>query len=180
MRKNGTQQNIRRTRRNVWTIALILAILLSLTLSLLGAHLRKLSGKEQNVIPLCCEGEQEIGRKGGESYIRMQERQAMRNGQTGWEIETSVDLFQTAYANKDGAFTVQSGDGEKIIAPGTANAYDFSLKNTTDMSMDYTMSVRSVFDFSNRELPMQVRLRSGDRWILGGRTHGCRPARCPT
>ncbi len=170
MRDNGSKQNIRHTGRNVWIVVLILAIILLITLALIGTLLGNVSGKDKNIIPLFYEGDREIVREGGLSYIRVEEIPELltQDDRVRWEINTAVDLFKTAYANEQGQITVESANGEKVIAPGTANEYEFSLKNTGNISLDYTMKLSSVFNFLDRELPVQVRLRSGDQWILGG------------
>ncbi len=170
MRDNGSKQNTRHTGRNVWIAALILLIILIITLALIGTLLSNLSGKDRNIIPLFYEGDREIVQEGGFSYIRVEETPELltQDDDVRWEINTAVDLFKTAYANELGEITVESADGEKVIAPGTSNEYEFSLKNTGNISLDYTMKLGSVFTLLNHEIPMQVRLRSGDRWILGG------------
>ncbi len=170
MSANDTKQNIRHTGRNVWIVALILVILLLLTLVLMGAILGGISGEDRNIIPLFYHGDREIVEREGWSYIRAEETPEMlaSDDQVRWETNTQVDLFKTAYANEQGVITVESADGKKVIAPGTSNDYEFSLKNTGNISLDYTMNLSSVFDFVDRKLPMEVRLRSGDRWILGG------------
>ncbi len=170
MRNNGSKQNIRRTGRNIWIVVLVLVIILMITLALMGTLLKDVSGKDWNIIPLFYEGDREIVQEGALSYIRVEETPEMlaQDDQVRWETNTMVDLFKAAYANDRGEITVESGDGEKVIAPGTSNHYEFSLKNTGNISMDYTMTLGSAFTFANRQLPIEIRLRSGGRWILGG------------
>ena len=170
MAEKDTKQNIRHTGRNIWILVLVLVILLLLSLTLMGAILGSLSNEDRNIIPLFYEGDREIVDRNGWSYIRAEDAPELlaEDDQVRWETNTRVDLFKTAYANEQGEITVESGDGEKVIAPGTANSYDFSLKNTGNISLDYTMKLGSVFRFLDREIPVEVRLRSGDRWILGG------------
>lgn len=177
MRDNGSKGNIRHTGRNIWIVVLVLVIILVITLALLAAFLGKLSGEDRNIIPLFYDGDREIVERNGWSYIRAEEDPDLeaRDDQVRWEVSTGVDLFKTAYANARGEITVESADGEKVIAPGTANTYEFSLKNTGNISLDYTMRLDSVFTLLKQELPMQVRLRSGTRWILGGEDDWLRP-----
>ena len=176
MRDNDSKQNIRHTGR-IWIIVLILVMILMITLALIGAILRGLSDGDRNIIPLFYSGDREIVQKGALSYIRWEETPEMlaHDGQVNWETNTKVDLFKAAYANDQGEITVESGDGKKVIAPGTSNEYEFSLKNTGNISLDYAMTLGSVFTFTNRELPMEIRLRSGDRWVLGGDHAWARP-----
>ncbi len=177
MDDHTSKQNTRRSRWNIWVVVLVLEIVLLLTMTPIGAFLGELSGRDRNIIPLFYEGDREIVQEGGFSYIRVREAPglAVQDGQARWEVDTQVDLFKTAYANGRGEVTVESGDGGKVIAPGTSNEYRFSLKNTGNISLDYNMRLDSVFTLSERELPVQVRLRSGDRWILGGENDWVRP-----
>jgi len=172
MNDNGSKQNIRHTGRNIWIVVLILMIILIITLALMGALLGKLSGKDGNIIPLFGKT-----REDGASSTQAEEAPelVLQDGEAGWDADTSVDLFKAAYANRQGAITVQSADGGKVIAPGTANSYEFSLKNTGNISLDYTMRLDSAFTLTDRQLPVQVRLRSGDRWIFGGQNVWARP-----
>ncbi len=177
MRDNDSKQNIRHTGRNIWIVVLVLVMILIITLTLIGAILGGLSGGDRNIIPLFYDGDREILKQQGWSYIRVEQTPEMlaQDARVSWETNTRVDLFKTAYANDQGQITVESGDGEKVIAPGTSNEYEFSLKNTGNISLDYAMTLGSVFTFTNRELPMEIRLRSGDRWILGGDRAWARP-----
>lgn len=169
MRDNGSKQNIRHTGRNIWIAVLILAIILIITLALIGAFLSGLSGRDRNTIPLT-----DASRESG--AIRSESPElTVRDGETPWTVGTSVDLFKTAYANGQGEVTAKSADGGKIIAPGTANAYEFSLKNTGGISLDYALRLDSAFTLADRELPVRVRLRSGERWLLGGADAWARP-----
>lgn len=84
-----------------------------------------------------------------------------------WETSTSVDLFKTAYANENGEITVVSSDGDKLIAPGTSNTYTFTLKNTGNISLDYTLNLSGVFQIENTYIPIQVRLHRGGTWLVG-------------
>lgn len=169
MGKNESKQNMRHIGRNIWIVVLFLLIGVMLTLMLLSPVLSRLTQSDRNIIPLLYHGDREIFDKDGFSYIRADEEPGMltydENAQ--WQINTDVDLFKAAYANDNGEITVESLSGDKIIAPGTSNEYEFSLKNTGNISLNYTMLLDSVFTLLNQDLPMQVRLRSGDRWILG-------------
>ncbi len=169
MAKNESKQNIRHTERNIWLVVLFLLIGVMLTLMLLGPVLSKLTKSDRNIIPLWYDGEREIFNKEGISYIRANaEPDMLTYDETAqWQINTDVDLFKNAYANDNGEITVQSLQGDKIIAPGTSHEYEFSLKNTGNISLDYTMRLDSVFTLLQHDLPMRVRIHSGDRWIVG-------------
>lgn len=84
-----------------------------------------------------------------------------------WETSTSVDLFKTAYTNENGEITVQSSNGDKLIAPGTSNDYTFTLKNTGNISLDYTLNMSCVFQMEHTDIPIQIRFRKGNTWLVG-------------
>ncbi|WP_165247617.1 hypothetical protein [Adlercreutzia sp. ZJ141] len=54
-----------------------------------------------------------------------------------WSTETQVDLFRSSYNN-----TVASADGDKLIAPGTTNRYDFTLRNNAEVPLGYEVSLK--------------------------------------
>ncbi|WP_165044517.1 hypothetical protein [Adlercreutzia sp. ZJ138] len=54
-----------------------------------------------------------------------------------WSTETQVDLFRSNYNN-----TVASADGDKLIAPGTTNRYDFTLRNNAEVPLGYEVSLK--------------------------------------
>ena len=45
-------------------------------------------------------------------------------------LEVSDELLQDAINNGSNNITVNTSDGDKLIAPGTTNKYSFTLKNT--------------------------------------------------
>jgi len=172
MSKQSSKQSTGYAGRNIWMIVLILMIILMISFTLIAPLLSGLSGNDRNIIPLFYTGDREIIGQGGWSYIRVEKIPEMitQDDQVRWEINTNVDLFKTTYANSQGKITVESAHGDKVIAPGTSNSYEFSLNNTGNISLDYTMRMDSVFTLLDHDLPMQVRLRSGDRWIIGSET----------
>ena len=91
-----------------------------------------------------------------------------------WDSETHVNLFRSGYGS-----TVKSGDGDKIIAPGTSNQYAFSVKNEGGLPLDYAISLEVKVVSEEKEsqkLPLEWRLLFGDGtmvsdWqIYNGRT----------
>jgi len=170
MGSNATKRNTKHTARNVWIIVLILVIILLFSYGLIASILGEKTKNDKNIIPLLYKGEREIVDEDGWSYIRVEEDPGIEasDDKVKWEANTSVDLFKNTYSNDSGEITVISDDEEKVIAPGTTNDYEFSLKNIGNVSLDYTMSLDSAFSLVDRELPIEVRLRCGDRWLVGG------------
>ena len=88
---------------------------------------------------------------------------------TVWGTNTQVDIFKTSYENGQGKITVASGNGDKIIAPGTENSYTFKLKNNFHVPMDYTVQVRAWCSPDGIDIPVICRLSRYDgTWIAGG------------
>lgn len=86
-----------------------------------------------------------------------------------WSTETNVDIFRLSYVNGEGVVTVNSDNGDKLIAPGTENAYTFRLKNTGNCAMDYTMTMEAYFSSAEWTIPVEVRMKSyNGSWLIGG------------
>lgn len=107
---------------------------------------------------------------GTTSYIAAQasERQGeqqMYDDILAWNSETQVDLFKDSY---DG--TVKSDDEEKVIAPGTSNFYNFTLKNNVDFPLDYSISLEVGTYLGEQDhyasIPLEWRLLAGDKTVL--------------
>ncbi len=82
-----------------------------------------------------------------------------------WSSETHVDLFKSDYGG-----TVKSSKGEKIIAPGTSNLYNFTLKNNGNIPLDYDISLE-VGTYLGEEktysdIPLEWRLLAGDGKVI--------------
>lgn len=153
----------------IWLTVLILLIIILLSLFWLAPLLWGVSDPNGKVIPLLYDGNQEIVNKGTLQYMAAEEDPGMitHDDKVEWDIETDVDLFKSEYLGLDGSVTVRSDNGDKLIAPGTTNDYRFTLKNTGNISLDYRMELASLFTLRNHDLPIRVRLSSGDRWIIG-------------
>ena len=88
---------------------------------------------------------------------------------TIWGTNTKVDIFRTSYENGQHNITVASGNGDKIIAPGTENSYTFKLKNSISVPMDYTVTVNAWFTPDDVSIPVTCRLSRYDgHWVAGG------------
>lgn len=77
-----------------------------------------------------------------------------------WSSETHVDLFRNSYNG-----TVGSAGGEKVIAPGTSNFYAFTLKNSGNIPLDYTISLEVETHLGGQAagsaVPLEWRLLTG-------------------
>lgn len=89
---------------------------------------------------------------------------------TVWSTNTQVEIFRVSYVNGEQVITVNSGNGDKTIAPGTENSYTFKLKNTGNAALDYTATVDAYFTPADIEIPITGRLNRYDgTWIIGGK-----------
>lgn len=84
-----------------------------------------------------------------------------------WQTETEVAIFKASYENAEGAVTVQSADGSHVIAPGTANDYTFTLKNTGKTAANYKVWVETKASAELSALPLQARMSGHKGWLLG-------------
>lgn len=90
---------------------------------------------------------------------------------TVWGTSTEVDIFRTSYENGAHTVTVASGRGDKVIAPGTENAYTFKLKNSLTVPVDYTVTVNAWFTPDDVQIPVTCRLSRYDgHWVAGNDT----------
>jgi len=85
-----------------------------------------------------------------------------------WQTQTEIELFNISYQNGEQNITVESNNGEQIIAPGTNCTYVFKLKNTGNVNLDYTVDLDAFFTPGQVKIPVNSRLlRYDGRWIVG-------------
>ena len=179
-RQNAAVSNKRRLTFGVFALCLLLLCGIVVTTALLGEGIGRFSGKEANVIPLVPaqsespadikqETQPQLAAEAGSHTVGQQgeyrgEMQVYDDKQA-WSSETQVDLFRDSYND-----TAKSGDGEKIIAPGTSNFYSFTLKNNGGIPLDYTISLKvdaySEGQAANSDVPLEWRLLSGDGTVV--------------
>lgn len=89
---------------------------------------------------------------------------------TVWTTNTKVDIFRISYVNGAQEITVNSDNGDKLIAPGTENSYTFKLKNTGNVPLTYTVELEAYITPANLYIPLWGRLNRYDgTWIVGSR-----------
>ena len=153
----------------VWLAVFLLLLLLLATIALLASIYKGIAAGENNVIGLFPNDAVEaMATNVTYAPAELEPELDAFDENVSWETQTDVDLFQTAYVGSNGEITVKSANGDKLIAPGTSNSYHFSLRNTGNVSLDYTLSLEGVFELSDQGLPFQVRLSKGSDWIVGG------------
>lgn len=85
-----------------------------------------------------------------------------------WVTDTEIELFHTSYQNADGIVTVQSGNADKVVAPGTGESYRFSVKNTGKKAVDCKVWMETQMDPAFEKLPFQLRMSGTNGWLIGG------------
>jgi len=87
---------------------------------------------------------------------------------TVWSGETDVEIFRISYKNGAEQVTVNSANGDKLLAPGTSNQYSFALENTGNVALDYELSMEAYFSHADYPIPIYARVvdYKGD-YLLG-------------
>lgn len=85
-----------------------------------------------------------------------------------WTTDTQVEIFRVSYENGEQIITVNTDDGNKLVAPGTENSYTFKLKNTGNIALDYTVSIDAYFTPGDVVIPVTGRVSRYDgQWLVG-------------
>ena len=93
--------------------------------------------------------------------------QVVDNG-TIWSSETDIEIFRVSYQNGECQVTVNSQNGDTVLAPGTSNTYQFVLENTGNVPLAYTMSMEAYFSHTDYPIPISVRLTDlNGEYLLG-------------
>lgn len=77
---------------------------------------------------------------------------------TVWSGETSVEIFRISYENGQQQVTVNSANGQKLLAPGTENTYRFTLENTGNVDLDFSMEMEAWFSHEDTPIPVVARV----------------------
>ncbi|MDO5389707.1 MAG: hypothetical protein Q4F24_01280 [Eubacteriales bacterium] len=157
--------------KGIWLLAFLLLLLLLVTIALLASIYKGITAGDHNVIGLFPNDAVEaLATDVTRVPAKLEPDMDAYDKNSKWKTHTDVDLFEKSYTGDNGEITVESADGDKVIAPGTGNDYQFSLKNTGNVSLDYTLKLEGVFELKNMKIPFQVRLSKGSDWIVGSET----------
>ena len=155
----------------LWLAVALLVILILVTWALLAAIMKNVSGTPRDVIALTS---QESGKTVYQTLYRPVDGEGgavTRDERAEWTSQTDIDLFQSSYTGTGRNITVSAENGDKLIAPGTTNRYAFSVQNTGNLALSYSVTLRSVLDAENPNISMEYRLRRGNAWLIGDETH---------
>ncbi len=125
----------RRVLAGVWTCALVLATLVVVSLSSVGAQAATYASRDPEVLFL--------------------------DAATGSELTATMDLFNNAYVNASGQTVVASADGTKLVAPGTQGSYEFVVRNSGGQPATYRVWAETAQDGTTQTIPLTVSLASG-------------------
>lgn len=85
-----------------------------------------------------------------------------------WSTNTEVEIFRISYEDGEANITVNSENGDKVIAPGTENEYTFYLKNTGNIPIAYTVWTEAIFSKEDAPIPVEVKVNGvGGRYFIG-------------
>ena len=172
-----TQTKKRDRRGTTWRI--LLAVLLTLELItgvILSARLVNFTTFRHNYFALVGGS---ASRRVMDAYDQPAEGQdVVRSGAQVWTNGADIELFHIRYDNNgDLVYTVESGRGDKVLAPGTENAYTFTVGNPTTEQVDYTLTM-GAWQEGAEEMPIPLTFRVYDdlgRYQAGSADQGAAP-----
>lgn len=191
MEKNGIKKRLKEGnavgQKGLWSILVLLLLLVTATVSVLGSRLGNLSSDDSEVIALVPSAQEQakvMAEPKAESYTGRMESRRMSAESAGtsyvsfqaeddrqvWDSRTDVEIFHMSYNNENEVVTVNSENGDGLLAPGTENEYSFRLKNTGNTPLDYTLEVEAYITPEETALPVEVKMKSyaGD-YLVGGK-----------
>lgn len=91
-----------------------------------------------------------------------------------FHMEAEAEIFRLSYDNESGKTTVigAAGNSDKLIAPGTTNLYQFTLANTGDVSLDYTLTMEAYVTGTDLRIPVNARVWDYTNKYLVGSADG--------
>lgn len=85
-----------------------------------------------------------------------------------WTTKTEIELFRVEYEDGEEKITVASSNQDALIAPGTENSYTFRLKNTGNVSLNYSVMLRAYISDNVTSIPVEVRMRDFNGFYIIG------------
>ena len=119
----------------VWACALVLALLVVVSASSVGAYAATYAARDPQVLFL--------------------------DAATDTELTSTMDLFDAAYVNANGQTVVASSDGEKVVAPGTSGSYDFAVRNSGGTKATYKVWAETEQNGTTIAIPLELTLANG-------------------
>lgn len=92
-------------------------------------------------------------------------------GGKGEVYHKEIQVFYSEY-DDDGAITVKSDYGDKVVAPGTENQYDIYVRNVGKVPISYVLEAQSFLtvtvDGKQTEIPIEASFSAPDKGYLLG------------
>ena len=85
------------------------------------------------------------------------------------KVDDSVEMniFSIFYTSANGEVTVQSANGDKVVAPGTKFDQVIRVRNADEYAINFALEPKVVFS-TRYQIPLQVRMKTADgEYILG-------------
>lgn len=168
----------KKKKRNIAGIGVIVTVLILCELAsmivLFGRMASYTQTKFVNVISLTKEEEADSGNsvQNGTGAITVSYAEpVVLAGQTHPEfvMEADATIFKLSY-DETGKTTVigPAGNTDKLIAPGTGNRYEFTLRNPGDVTMRYTLMMEAYVTGTDLWIPVNARVWDyTDKYLVG-------------
>lgn len=176
---------LRKNNRILSVILVILVLCEAASLVVLFSRMSEFSGGEfQNIIPLTeSRGNTKVTVLSKEKHETADSGNIVRlanpsykayDNDTVWQAETDVEIFHLSYENGSGEVTVngETGNADKLIAPGTSNRYVFTLENSGDVPLDYNMNMEARIIGTDLDIPVRARVWDYQgQYLIGDSEH---------
>lgn len=158
-------------KKRIWPIVLILFICVGITTFTLMNRLNLFMENDTGAIELAPEesgiaAAETSDETGGE--VQPEYNFSVEDGEKVWSTDTHVEMFKVSYVNGEEQITVNSENGNQIIAPGTDSKYTFKFKNTGDLAVDYDVTISGTMTPDSTTAPIEAKLyRYDNKWFVG-------------
>lgn len=167
---------------NIIIIAVIMMMCAATSVALLFGRMVRYSQTEfENIIPLIGTNS-ELPNAGADATAAAQTAYSgtgnlsnISSGAEGmqahpeYHMVAEAEIFKLSY-DETGKTTVIGAEGntDKLIAPGTSNQYHFTLENSGDVALDYTMSMEAYITGTDEIIPVKARVWDyTNKYLLG-------------
>lgn len=181
-RKKGEKPVKKQQRKNkklhnhrLWLGVGMLAVMVVITMTLVGTYLFGLSAQNVSAISLYkgllndkttsktsqTKAESKVtilkGKKAKQEGFKVSDKENL------WKTNTKIELFKLSYKNKEGKITVKSADQDKVVAPGTEGNYKFSIKNTGSKTARYKVWSEAEMSSNVSKLPIKLNINGKEK-----------------
>ncbi|MBR3786245.1 MAG: LPXTG cell wall anchor domain-containing protein [Firmicutes bacterium] len=172
MKNEGTTE-----KKWIWLWALVLMVGVAATVICLVDRYSDYMMDDSGALPLVPQADADAGFDDEDSgsgdadavFVRIPKSGfEISDGGNVWTASTDVEIFNVSYEDNQCNVTVNGGNGEKVIAPGTTNAFVFKVKNTGETALDYEVDLEAFFTPKDTIIPIQAKISRYDgEWVAG-------------